>query len=122
MNEAMLTFKEGTRETTDIREMITNVNIPEGVTSIGGDTFTGCSALVEITIPDSVTSIGGGAFTGCTSLKKLTIPDSVTMIGDWAFSGCSSLKNIYIDKEKDSLDLSKTKLPKNCTVYWKGEF
>ena len=66
------------------------------VTSIGEDTFKGCSGLKSVTIPDSVTSIGGGAFAGCICLTSVTIPDSVTSIGDQAFYDCSGLTSVTI--------------------------
>ena len=74
-----------------------SVTIPDSVTSIGGSAFYGCSSLESVTIPDSVTSIGGSAFSGCSSLESVTIPDSVTSIGGYAFRGCSSLTNLRID-------------------------
>jgi hypothetical protein len=48
---------------------IKNLVIPNGVTSIGGCAFYGCSGLTSVTIPNSVTSIGDGAFSGCSSLQ-----------------------------------------------------
>ena len=77
-------------------ELVTDLVIPDSVTSIGDYVFYGCKNLTSITIPDSVTSIGDGAFGGCASLSDITIPDSVTSIGDSVFSGCTSLTSITI--------------------------
>ena len=84
-------------------ELLTEIVIPKGVTSIGNYAFSGCSSLTSITIPDSVTSIGNSAFSGCSSLTSITIPDSVTSIGNSAFSGCSSLTSIMIPDSVTSI-------------------
>ena len=74
---------------------ITELVIPDSVTSIGGYAFYGWTSLTSVTIPDSVISIGGQAFYQCTSLKSVTIPDSVTAIGALVFQNCTSLKEVY---------------------------
>lgn len=73
---------------------ITDLVIPNSVTTIGGFAFYCCSGLTSVTIPNSVTSIGDYAFSGCTSLTSLTLPSSVTSIGDNAFSWCSNMDSI----------------------------
>ncbi|MBO2527222.1 MAG: hypothetical protein CW335_03460, partial [Clostridiales bacterium] len=86
-----------------VSNAINTVEIKDGVTSIGGYAFRGCSSLTSVTIPDSVTSIGDCAFYGCSSLTSVTIPDSVTGIGDYAFNCCSSLTSITIPDSVTSI-------------------
>ena len=54
------------------------------------------------TIPDGVTSIGNNAFSGCTYLTNVTIPDSVTSIGLSGLYSCTSLTNITVDPANPS--------------------
>lgn len=77
--------------------------IPDSVTEIGFNAFSGCTGLTKIVIPDSVTKIGTTAFKGCTGLTEIIIPDSVTeiekyfYIEDGVFSECTNLTNIYCE-------------------------
>ena len=66
--------------------------IPNSVTLIGNDAFSGCNALTSVIIPNSVTSIGNSAFSRCNALTSVIIPNSVTSIDQNAFSDCSGLK------------------------------
>ena len=67
---------------------LTSIEIPSGVTSIGADAFSGCSSLTSVIFGENsqLTSIGGNTFNGCNSLMSIEIPNSVTGIGDSAFS------------------------------------
>ena len=82
---------------------LSDIVIPDSVTSIGIGAFFNCSSLSNIVIPDSVTSIGGAAFFICGSLSNIVIPDSVTSIGDSVFRACSSLSEIVIPSSVTSI-------------------
>ena len=73
---------------------LTSVTIGNSVTSIGDYAFYFCNGLTSVTIGNSVTSIGMAAFAYCSGLTSVTIPNSVTAIGNSAFRGCSGLKEI----------------------------
>ena len=79
-----------------IERSITNLVIPNGVTSIGSYAFRDCTSLTSATIGNGVTSIGINAFYNCTSLISIEIPDSVTSINNQAFDNCTSLTSVTI--------------------------
>ena len=79
---------------TNVDQEVTNLVIPNGVTSIGNDVFRGCLYLTSISIPNSVTSIGSYAFAGCTGLTSITIPNSVTYLN--GFNDCTGLTSLNI--------------------------
>lgn len=78
--------------------------IPNSVISIGRQAFVQCLALDSITIPNSVTSIGDSTFAYCICLKSIVIPDSVTNIGKMVFTTCSSLTDVYYTGSKTEAD------------------
>ena len=82
---------------------ITNLIIPNSVTSIGESAFQGCSSLTSVTIPNSVTSIGYWAFSECSGLTSVTIPNSVTSISDGVFYNCSGLTSVTIPNSVTSI-------------------
>ena len=85
-------------------ELVTNLVIPNSVTTIGDYAFYDCSGLTSITIPNRVTSIGRCTFSGCSSLTSITIPIRVTTIGYFAFENCSGLKTVYYKGGKSEWD------------------
>jgi len=82
---------------------ITDLNIPDGVTSISDYAFKGCNGLTSVTIPNSVTKIGTRAFMDCTNLMTITIGSGVTSIGGGAFSNVKSGSLSRTRTENDNL-------------------
>lgn len=78
---------------------IKTVIVEEGITSIGDNSFYGCSNLSNVILPEGLLRIGESAFYGCDSLRSITLPDSVGYIGDHAFYMCSSLRSVVMPKE-----------------------
>ena len=98
---------------------LSNVKLPEGMTSIGDYAFRG-TQLWNIDIPNSVTSIGKyafyetrvktvnfgsasklqsigeQAFYNCTNLRKLHIPDAVTTMAENVCYNCSTLVDLKL--------------------------
>ena len=100
VNEEMKGFEftstEDTCTITGVKDKsVTEIVIPDYVTSIGDSAFEDCTYLSSVTIRDGVLSIGNYAFKSCFSLNSITIPDSVTKIGAGAFK-MASLQNVYI--------------------------
>ena len=58
---------------TTYQRLIKEVEIENGVTSIGSYAFYNCKSLTSITIPNSVKSIDETAFRNCSSLEKFTV-------------------------------------------------
>lgn len=58
---------------------------------ISTQTFYGCASLSEMVIPDKVTTIEPFAFANCSALSTVTIGTNVTQIADSAFNNDSAL-------------------------------
>ena len=76
--------------------LLSCINIPDSVTSMGQCVFEHCSSLTSVTVGNNLENIGHYAFFNCSSLKSIVIPNSVTRIEDSAFRGCSSLTSITL--------------------------
>ena len=95
-------------------EPVTDLVIPEGVTTIETFAFCGCESFTTVTIPSSVTTIGKGAFYLCTSITDLYINDLTAWcnieLSSWA-SPMNYAKNIYLKGEL----LTNLVIPENVT-------
>lgn len=76
-------------------DSVTDLVIPEGVTSIGSGAFMCCSGITEFDLPEGITTIEDNAFYGCHELTRLVLPLSVKTIGDTCFDDCPLL--VYVE-------------------------
>jgi len=84
-------------------ELVTHLDIPNGVTSIKASAFEGCTSLISVTISESVEKIELGAFSNCTSLLSVAIPNGLTCIDAEAFENCTSLISMAIPDSVTSI-------------------
>lgn len=89
---------------TDLHVRIPHVFEGERVTSIGEWAFSWCEDIIQVTVPEGVTHIASNAFTGCQSMTLINLPESLTSIGGWAFADCERLLGIYIPSGVEHLD------------------
>ena len=71
------------------------MSIPEGIETIGSNSFGDCENLTDISLPSSLREIGSFAFND-TAVEKIIIPDGVETIKSDAFNGCSNLSKVTI--------------------------
>lgn len=90
LNDVKWIINDGVLVKAIIPPHISDVTIPDNVTSIGKEAFY-CTSLKHVSVPDSVESIGHCAFAYCNNLTKFNFPKSLKSIESEAFSHCSSL-------------------------------
>ena len=70
------------------------VTLPAALKTIGDMAFYYDSGLTEVTFQSQLETIGYQAFVGCASLVRADLPASLTSIGLSAFSGCKKLEAV----------------------------
>ena len=79
-------------------ELVTELVIPDGVTSIGSSAFEGCSGLISVSFGENsqLASIGSSAFEGCSGLISVSFGENsqLTSIGSSAFYNCRGLTSV----------------------------
>ncbi len=90
---------------------IKSVVIPEGVTLIRDDAFSGCDQLESIKLPSTLVEIKDSAFYGCFKLDGVVLPEGVAALGTHCFEYCKALSAIALP---GSLKLVGSKAFANC--------
>ncbi|MBR3629463.1 MAG: leucine-rich repeat protein [Oscillospiraceae bacterium] len=78
------------------QNIITSVEIDEGITSVGSYAFYNLKHLRSVSLPDGLTSIGAYAFAGCTSLSEIAFPDTVRSFGNSVFARNMALTSVTL--------------------------
>ena len=101
---------------------LTELVIPNSVTSLNDEVFCGCSGLTSIIIPNNVTSIGQSAFSDCEGLTSVTIGSGVMSIGNGAFAGCSGIQEVTSYASTPPAAASCGLNHTSCTLYVPAEY
>ncbi len=98
---------------------LTQVNLPEGIVSLGTYAFGFCTKLASATIPASTTDIGARAFQNCTKLASLSFQGTTTRkFGAFCFAFCSSLPSVTLP----SASVFRENAFANCTKLARVDF
>ena len=81
-------------------EMVTDLEIPDGVTSIENYAFINCTGLTNVVVSDGIDVIGESAFSGCSNVETVYISNTIYSIGNNAFAGCNKIYDIKVGAKK----------------------
>ena len=83
---SLVEMGEGAFYSTKLKTVV----IPNGITEIPTQAFSGCSILKTVELPSSVTTIGAKAFVNCSLLAIINL-ENVLYIEEYCFQSCAKL-------------------------------
>ncbi|MBO5702144.1 MAG: leucine-rich repeat domain-containing protein [Clostridia bacterium] len=83
---------------------LSELNLPEGLESIGKQAFNGSNDIKDIYIPGSVREIGWGAFQHCFEATTITIGEGATKLGPYVFDGCDKVYKVVLPSTLKEID------------------
>ena len=115
VEDGMLTEYYGDSDTVVIPDYVTDIFfevfsgsskikklvIPGSISDVTALEFEGCSVLAEVRLLEGVESIGIAAFEGCPALTRIILPKTLKEIKTLALAYCSSLKEICYGGSED---------------------
>ena len=74
--------------------------VPDCVTSIEEEAFSGARALCRVKFPDGLKYIENHAFENCTSLESVVLPPSIRQVSGSAFRNCCAIQSFSFPPER----------------------
>ena len=111
-------------------ELVTELTIPNTVTTIKRFAFHGCTSITSVNIPSSVTSIEDYAFDSCSNLTSVSLSEGVVSIGRGVFRSCGftsiiipdGVKSIDGEAFENCRNLVSIELPESLVKLWSNVF
>lgn len=110
---------------------VTNLVIPNDITYVRKNAFSGCKSISKLSVHNNVTGIDDYAFYKCPNLKTIDFGNNISTIGEYCFCMCSSIEELALPKSLktlkigalQSLDkLTKITIPENVETIESGCF
>ncbi len=87
------------------RSQLVTVNIPGSVEQIDREGFNQCDQLKELNMAEGLKTIGKAVIFNCSSLEEITFPSTVTEVDEYNCTACDNLKEIRVDPANPVLEV-----------------
>ncbi len=77
--------------------LVTNLAIPDSVTSIGNYAFYGCDSLTSVSVGSGIITIPINTFYNCSNLKYVGLPKELLYIRNDAFNNCPNIELVFYE-------------------------
>lgn len=90
--------------------LLKNIVLPNSLTAIGNNAFSGCKSLESVDIPANVVRIGTEVFMNCENLNTIIFKDNTTgasmgkIVGEAMFLNCKSLKTVLLSNDITAIE------------------
>ena len=81
-----------------------HIILPDGITNIGSQAFSGAGQLESVRLPPTLVSIQYNAFEYCRGLTKVVIPEGTKFIGSDAFMSCDELRSVILPESLEEME------------------
>lgn len=109
-------FNKATTPWNDYKGCIESIEIGDGVTQIGKDTFREIPNLNAVIFPSTLRIIDTYAFYDCDKLTSIVLPENMSELGHSAFGSCEALTTVTIEADTIGMDSNAFRDSKNINL------